>query len=268
MPAWSRRRTGWGIDFLKADLFIEGRKPLNLYVEIRDTATDGYWTRVNYSTVVPPGKSTLIIPVKQLYVGEKGRPGRMLILDEITRLVFGVGDQPPAPLFVDNVRLERDDAADTAKFDGLFAFDFGTATSPVMEGFTAITPATAVQSWPRIRPQGRHGSGAPSTPFSRSRFIRTSSASKAGGLAVDVPNGRYRVFVNIDSPSGFWGEYQTFRAAQRSWPKGGRSCAKPWISTPSRPSTFGSGTSKTCPATTRLTSTRKPTSMRSDSTST
>jgi hypothetical protein len=26
-----------------------------------------------------------------------------------------------------------------------------------------------------------------------------------------VPNGRYRVFVNIDSPSGFWGEYQTFR---------------------------------------------------------
>ena len=26
-----------------------------------------------------------------------------------------------------------------------------------------------------------------------------------------MPNGKYRVFVNIDSPSGFWGEYQTYR---------------------------------------------------------
>ncbi len=34
---------------------------------------------------------------------------------------------------------------------------------------------------------------------------------EGGGLAVDVPNGKYRVFVNIDSPSGFWGEYQTYR---------------------------------------------------------
>ena len=46
-----------GYDFLKADLFLDGRKPLNLYVEIRDTATDGYWTRVNYTTVVAPGRA-------------------------------------------------------------------------------------------------------------------------------------------------------------------------------------------------------------------
>ena len=32
-----------------------------------------------------------------------------------------------------------------------------------------------------------------------------------GGLAVDVPNGTYHVLVNIDSPSGFWGEYQVYR---------------------------------------------------------
>ena len=28
---------------------------------------------------------------------------------------------------------------------------------------------------------------------------------------MDVPNGKYRVFVNIDNPSGFWGEYQVYR---------------------------------------------------------
>ncbi|MFI5457086.1 MAG: hypothetical protein ACHRXM_16700 [Isosphaerales bacterium] len=64
-----------GYDFLKADLFTDSRKPLNLDVEIRDTETRDYWTRVNYSTIVPPGKSTLIVPVKQLYVGGEGEAG-------------------------------------------------------------------------------------------------------------------------------------------------------------------------------------------------
>ncbi|MCX5683931.1 MAG: DUF6067 family protein, partial [Planctomycetota bacterium] len=34
---------------------------------------------------------------------------------------------------------------------------------------------------------------------------------ESGGLAVDVPNGKYRVFLNMDNPSGFWGEYQVYR---------------------------------------------------------
>jgi hypothetical protein len=97
---------------------------------------------VNYLTVVPPGQSTLILPVKQLYVGEKSRPGRMLMLGRITRLVFSMGDKPGAPLFADNLRLERDESARQAQFDGLYAFDFGPGGSPVMEGFTPITPGT------------------------------------------------------------------------------------------------------------------------------
>ncbi len=82
-------------------------KPLELYVEVRDRQTRDYWTRVNYTTVIPPGASTLIIPTA-LYVGEKARPGRALLLDGITRLVFSIGDKPEAPLFIDNIRLERD----------------------------------------------------------------------------------------------------------------------------------------------------------------
>jgi hypothetical protein len=202
-----------GYDFLKADLFTDARKPINVYVEIRDKATDGYWTRVNYSTIVPPGKSTLIIPVKQLYVGEKGRPGRMLILEAITHLVFSIGDQPPAPLFVDNVRLERDQGPEQARFDGLLAFDFGTASSPVMEGFTSITPTSQYSA--------DRGYGLKDARIWRAfdalqpePLYQDFICIEGGGLAVDVPNGRYRVFVNIDSPSGFWGEYQTFH--QRS----------------------------------------------------
>ena len=185
-------------------------KPLDLYVEIRDAATRDYWTRVNYSTVVPSGKSTLVIPIKQLYVGEKARPGRMLDLAHITRLVLSIGDTPAAPLTMDNLRLERDDSPSRVAFDGLYAFDFGTSTSPVMEAFTPITPST-------LYSKGR-GYGLKDARIWRAfdalqpdPLYQDFVCIEAGGLAVDLPNGKYRVFVNIDSPSGFWGEYQTYR---------------------------------------------------------
>ncbi len=205
-----RPQTWQGYDFLKVDLFTTAPKPIDLDIEIRDAETRDYWTRVNYTTIVPPGKSTLVLPIKQLYVGEKSRPGRMLNLRAITRLVFGIGDRPTAPLFLDNVRLERDDAPERVRFEGLHAFDFGTGASPVMEGFTPITPDT---EYSRARGYG----------LKNARIWRAFDALQpeplyqdfvcieSGGLAVDVPNGKYHVFVNIDSPSGFWGEYQVYR---------------------------------------------------------
>ncbi len=69
-----------GYDYIKADVYTDAKRPLELYVEIRDRQTQDYWTRVNYTTVVPPGKSTLIIPTA-LYVGEKARPGRALLAE-------------------------------------------------------------------------------------------------------------------------------------------------------------------------------------------
>ncbi len=83
-----------GYDFLEADLDSAATLPMGLTVEIRDASSRDYWTRVNYETVVPPGRSTLIVPVKQLYVGEKARPGRMLDLSHVTRLVLGIGEKP------------------------------------------------------------------------------------------------------------------------------------------------------------------------------
>ncbi|MGC8639566.1 MAG: hypothetical protein ACP5XB_06770, partial [Isosphaeraceae bacterium] len=189
-----------GYDFLKADLDTEASKPLELYMEIRDQGTRDYWTRVNYSTVVPPGTSTLVIPVKQLYVGEKSRPGRMLDLARITRLVFSIGDAPAAPLFLDNLRLERDDSPDHVRFEGLYAFDFGTNTSPLLEAFTPITPST-------LYSKGR-GYGLKDARIWRAFDVLQPEplyqdflCIEAGGLAVDVPPGKYRVFVNIVNPS-------------------------------------------------------------------
>ena len=119
---------------------------MDLDVEVRDTATRDYWTRVNYTTVVPPGKSTLIIPLKQLYVGEKSRPGRMLTWTAITRLVFGIGDKPAAPAVPGQRpagarRLSRP----ASSFDGLHAFDFGTEHQPGHGGVHADHAGHALQ---------------------------------------------------------------------------------------------------------------------------
>jgi hypothetical protein len=207
---WLAPQDWSGYDYLKADLYTDAARPLDLYVEIRDQATRDYWTRVNYNTVVPPGRSTLVLPLDQLYVGEKSRPGRKLMLSGVTHLVFSVGDQPPAPLYLDNLRLDRDVETPPLKFDGLHAFDLGTSQSPLMPGFTRVDPAT-------IYSRGR-GYG-----LQDARLWRTFDALQPdplyqdflcieqGGLAVDVPNGTYRVFVNLDSPSGFWGEYQVYQ---------------------------------------------------------
>ncbi|MBS1855143.1 MAG: hypothetical protein JST11_07245 [Acidobacteria bacterium] len=197
-----------GYDSLAANVFVPGARPIPLGIEINDTATRDYWTRVNYQTLVPPGASTLTIPLQQLYVGEKSKPGRRLILDGIRRLVFNVGDN--GPLFLDNLRLERDSSARGFAFDGLQAFDFGPAASPVMDGFTPVTPATQYspgrgyglqhaaiwQAMDALQPD----------PLYQDFLCITS-----GHFLVDVPNGRYRVFLNLDSPSAYWGDYQVYR---------------------------------------------------------
>jgi len=253
-----------GYDYLKADLYTDAQEPLSLYVEIHDTATRDYWTRVNYSTVVPPGRSTLVLPIKQLYVGEKSRPGRMLALNGITRFLFSIGDQPSAPLFVDNLRLERDESAPQVQFDGLYAFDFGTGASPVMEGFTPITPAT-------LYSKGR-GYGLKEAKVWRAYDVLQPDplyqdfiCIESGGLAVDVPNGKYRVWVNLDNPSGFWGEYQVYR--RRAILAQGREVAADVMDLMrSRRSISSSGTSRTCRRMIRSTSTRRSATTRKSST--
>lgn len=184
-------------------------KLMEVTIEIRDRQTRDYWTRVNYTTVVPPGTSTLILPTA-LYVGEKARPGRALLLDGITRLVISINDKPEAPLYLDNLRLERDTETAGVLFEGLWAFDVGPAGSPLMDGFTPLD-ARKIYS-------ARRGYGWKNAHFWRAfdalqpdPLYRDFLCVEKGGLAVDVPDGNYHVVVNMDSPSGFWGEYQIYR---------------------------------------------------------
>ncbi|HVX12393.1 MAG TPA: zinc finger Ran-binding domain-containing protein [Pirellulales bacterium] len=198
-----------GYDYLKADVYTDSPTPLPLYVEVQDQQTRDYWTRVNYTTVVPPGASALIVPTA-LYVGEKSRPGRSLDRGHVTKLVFSVGEHPPAGLYLDHLRLERDTEPASVQFAGLWAFDVGPAGSPLMEGFTALdfsktyTPGRGY-GWKNARLWRGFDALQPDPLYQDFLCI------EQGGLAIDLPNGTYHVVVNMDSPSGFWGEVQRYR---------------------------------------------------------
>ena len=193
-------------DFLHFDVFNPQPKSARLYVEVRDEATKGYWTRVNLNTVAPPGRSTVTIPT-QLYVGEKSRPGRPLIRSAVTRFVVSVGKD--GPVFLDHFRLERLDL-DAVRFDELIALDFGVGGSPLMEGFAAADEST-------LYTPGR-GFGWQAARLWRSFDARQPEAltqdflcPEAGAFRFDLPNGKYRVMMIVDSPGGYWGEVQRYR---------------------------------------------------------
>ncbi len=205
--SWRGAQNWSGYDFLEADVFNASDDPAQIYVEIHDKATTDYWTRVNYTTVVPPGASRLLVPT-DIYVGEKSRPGHALDLANITRLVLSVQDSK-APIFFDNLRLERD-LSDSIKVPGLRAFSFGPGTSPPLSGFTSVTPGTNYSpergfGFQKARLWKAFDVLQPDPLYARSICI------EGGGFTVDVPDGRYHVFLNIDSPGGFWGENQIYR---------------------------------------------------------
>jgi hypothetical protein len=196
-----------GYDMLKIDAFNPLDNPVMLYLEIRDSLSTNYWTRVNYSTVLPPGKSTVTLPT-DMYVGEKGHHGRPLIKSKVTFMCLA---PQKWPVIFDNIRLERLDTA-IAKFPGLVAYDFGLPASPVMPGYTQITAGTLYTAG---RGYGWNGGSARAFDGMQPDPLFQDFVFTADGIfQVDLPNGKYHVIMNIDCPGGFWGEVQRFTNRQ------------------------------------------------------
>ena len=222
-----------GYDFLKVDLYTDAKDPWTWHVEVRDTPPRDYWTRVNYNTVVPPGAEHARRAGEATLRRreEPPRPHAPARQHHPLR-VRHPGEAPGAAVSSTTSAWRRDRRRRKVLFDGLYAFDFGTGTSPVMDGFTRVTPAT-------LYSKGR-GYGLQDAQVWRAFDVLQPDplyqdfiCIESGGLAVDVPNGRYHVFVNMDSPSGFWGEYQVYREARHPRRRRARGRPTPWTAPPS-----------------------------------
>jgi len=199
------------------DVFNPADKAADVYVEVRDSKSLDFQSRVNIYTTVPPGKSTITFPT-DMYTNEKAHPGRALDPQEIHRFVVS-SDTPP--IYFTGFRLERLDTAEVT-FDELHALSFGPADAPVCEGFERATNATAYSA---ARGYGWVGAELWREWNMRQPDSLTQSCvcPQAGSFRIDVPNGKYHIATIIDSPGGFWGEVQFYR--QRKLTVNGH----PWI---------------------------------------
>jgi len=189
--------TGW--DYFKFDVFNPSAEPTKLYVMIRDVDSKGYWDRVNYYTVVPPGKCTIAIPT-DVYVGEQFRPGRPLIKAKVASMYF----EPETLIVLDNIRLERL-GTEEVLFGGLRAFDFGLATSPLMPGYKAVTAADTYKEGAGYGFSSKTGWTQSMDGFQPDALFRDYVATSGASFRVDLPNGKYHVIINLDCVGENWG---------------------------------------------------------------
>lgn len=193
-------------DYLRFEVSNSQPMPVVMDVEIRDAATRDYWTRVNTSRLVPPGTHTISIPTR-IYVGEKSRPGRMLMRDQVTRFVVGIGDH--GPLVFDHFRLERLDAS-AVLFPELLALDFGPSSAVIMEGFQHGDRG----GYSAGRGYGWITGSFCSHPLPNALLtdpMQLGLCPESGTLRMDLPNGRYHLWMLLDAPGGYWGEAQVYR---------------------------------------------------------
>ena len=178
------------------------------YVEIRDTRTTGYWSRVNWYTSYEPGAQTIRIPL-QIFVGEKSviKERRRLDTAHITALYVGLLNAG-GRAEIENITLNIETPYNH-DFDKLIKLDMGTETSPIFYGFTPFTPATSYRD---IRGYGlADGTEIRHTEDRRhpDNLLRDWMSIASGGINLDLPNGDYHVWMMLEDP-GYWEYYQSY----------------------------------------------------------
>jgi len=205
MKDWS------GYDYLALEIF----NPLDIGVPfslvINDQSGGGYWNQLNHNTMISPGWNTLKFHVNR-YVGERGaiRHYRYLDLKHIQKVWFAVACEDKrknqfkdAKFLVDNIRLLK--APKPPKpFDGLRVFDFVKDKFRTQRGFETITKDSLYSNkkgfgFVDTIVHGPHDSEHAST------LNRDGIWVNKGSFRVDLPNGKYFVYINVNH-LGLWYE--------------------------------------------------------------
>jgi hypothetical protein len=194
-------------DFLELSLFNAGAQVVSFSFEIKDGRSNDYWTRVNLPEVLAPGLQTIRLPTR-LRVGEPGRPGRALDSSNVVSIILARNDENDrTPVEIRRMELKK---SARTNVPGMLALHAGPADAGVPDGFEALTETSAydpARKWGWL--ERRFWAPYPQVnrviaPDDLTAADLTIASAK---LRVDLKPGAYRVWMIIDHPGGFWGEY-------------------------------------------------------------
>lgn len=212
---WNNPATDWsGYDALEIDIFLEGNDPVGGTLLIADKDFQkkaSYWNRHNGTFNLKPGANTVSIPVNGLFRGEAGSRGNDLKTNinpkEIVRFDIGFNSkEKTAALYIDNMRLVKE-----APPEGIFAYDFGPESQTVFPGFTPVSWNTQYGKDGRtfgVGPRAGWGKSLARDDTFPTRlyqdFVEMGTDPDMHQFTVEVPNGKYQVWVVFDD-CGYWG---------------------------------------------------------------
>ena len=224
MIQWRRPQRDWSAwDVMIIDVTNPNNRPVRGGCLVGDEAWNRkptYWNRHNGGKTLPPGKSRWVIPVHGLYRGEAGSRNNDIKTDidpkRITRLDLSFGRRgETGRIIVDAIRFVK-----TRRPAGVWAFDFGAPTQPVMPGWTPVSPRSVYDAATGFGFRGRRGDSMGRTttfgPMLTQDFIECNGQV----FRLDVPAGEYEVTL-IWEQSGYWGGEQA-KHTVRSISSGGR----------------------------------------------
>ncbi len=214
LTSWKLPGDWSGYESLEFDAFNAsgGVVTVNLLVADEAWKEEGkstYWNRHNSHFNLLPGENVASIPVTGLYRGEAGSRNNDIKRDidpgSIVRVDLGF-QGPKGAVYLDSFRLVKG-----TKPASVRAFDFGPESQTVWPGFTPVSWNTLYSKesgYGFSREQG--GPGAARDDTFPTRLFRDWTAFENGEFLVDLPPGRYRVWL-VFSDCGYWGgEYSQY----------------------------------------------------------
>ena len=196
--------------FLQMSVYNPATTAQPFSVELRDTATVDYWSRVNWDSVVAPGTSTFLMPI-EVYVGEKSEvtARRMIDLHAVTRLA--IANNGAVNVTIGTIKL-LPQVPFQHDFPKLLKVDVQPRTGPVLKTFTGLYPDTLDESRRAygILNTSRQGAVAQDREHPDD-LMRDWVSFVSGGLNFHLPPGKYGLWFVMED-AGYWEYYQNYKS--------------------------------------------------------
>ncbi|HYF48316.1 MAG TPA: hypothetical protein VEJ63_02860 [Planctomycetota bacterium] len=195
-----------GYDAVVLDVFVEGDSPVRVNLITRDKESQSnYWDWHNSWHFLQPGQNELSISVEGMFRGEAGANKSSLEgpvnSKQLIWFVLSFDAPKATSLYVDNMRLLKE-----APPKGVVAFDFGPESQPLCPGFTPITWNTVHGKDGKtagFRLPLHHANRGRDDTFPTRLYRDYVGFDSHNEFIVDVPNGKYHVWLVFDD-CGYW----------------------------------------------------------------